>query len=242
MPQPDAAPPPSAPEPSRTAFISHSHLDLKLAEKVSRALSTFGLSGYLAHRDLQSGAEWLEEIHQRLRESAVLVAILTPNFVDSDWTDHEVGFAVGREVPIVPIDAGVRPYGFMAHIQGLPWGDESKGGSRPGGDWSWSELADRETKLGKALELRKVIGHKGFITSLARSSSFHGTRVLLPLLGPPGGISDEEVRFLASAAAANRDIWDTAEATGALGPLFEQRRQLFSPELVGQLQKVHLLA
>ena len=223
------------------AFISHSNLDLPLAERIAYALPKFGLTGFLAHRDLESGTEWREEIQRRLRESAVLIAVLTQNFVASKWTDHEVGFAVGRYVPIVPFDAGVAPYGFMAHIQSLRWGDETEGGMRPDGHWSEAELVERETKLGKALELRGAIDHGAILAAFIASGSWHGTRVLLPLLGDLNRLPDSEVRGVASAAATNSEIYNCNVAPGTLLPFFEGRRHLFGPDLVDGLKKVHLL-
>jgi hypothetical protein len=54
-----------------------------------------------------------------LRTCEVLVAYLTPAFHESRWTDQEVGWALGREVVIIPIQAGVVPYGFLAAYQAV---------------------------------------------------------------------------------------------------------------------------
>ncbi len=48
-----------------------------------------------------------------------LAAILTPGFHDSDWTDQEIGVAVGRELLIIGIRRGVDPYGFIGKYQSL---------------------------------------------------------------------------------------------------------------------------
>lgn len=42
-----------------------------------------------------------------------------PGFKESNWTDQEVGIAVGRGVLIIPVIRGLNPYGFISKYQGL---------------------------------------------------------------------------------------------------------------------------
>src|SRR5690606_34715610 len=44
---------------------------------------------------------------------------LTKEFRKSEWTDQEVGAAIGRRIPIIPVNMGINPYGFMKEIQAL---------------------------------------------------------------------------------------------------------------------------
>ena len=60
-----------------------------------------------------------EEIDLALRSMHALSALLTPDFHLSDWTDQEVGFALGRGVLVVPVRLGLDPYGFIGKVQGL---------------------------------------------------------------------------------------------------------------------------
>jgi hypothetical protein len=48
-----------------------------------------------------------------------LAAILTNDFNDSKWTDQEVGFAVAKNVLIIPISKELQPYGFIARFQSV---------------------------------------------------------------------------------------------------------------------------
>jgi len=48
-----------------------------------------------------------------------LCAVLMPGFKESNWTDQEVGFAVGRGVLIIPIRKELDPYGFIGKYQGF---------------------------------------------------------------------------------------------------------------------------
>ena len=44
---------------------------------------------------------------------------MTDEFQDSDWTDQEIGFAMGRKKPIVSVRMGTDPYGFIGKYQGI---------------------------------------------------------------------------------------------------------------------------
>jgi hypothetical protein len=47
------------------------------------------------------------------------VALLTPDFHASKWTDQKIGFAFARGVPIVAVRMGLDPYGFIEKFQAL---------------------------------------------------------------------------------------------------------------------------
>jgi hypothetical protein len=45
--------------------------------------------------------------------------IVEPGFKESDWCAQEVGFALGRKIDILPLRAGLDPYGFFGKYQGI---------------------------------------------------------------------------------------------------------------------------
>ena len=49
----------------------------------------------------------------------VLAAVVEPGFKESDWCAQEVGYALGRKVEIIPLRAGMDPFGFFGKFQGL---------------------------------------------------------------------------------------------------------------------------
>ena len=100
-------------------FLSHLSSFKKTASLLQIALKSYGISGFVAHVDIEPTKEWLEEIEAGLSSMDALAAILMPGFKESSWTDQEVGFAVGRGVLIIPIIRGLDPYGFISKYQGL---------------------------------------------------------------------------------------------------------------------------
>lgn len=105
-------------------FVSHkSEVKVETAELKSK-LSLFGVSCFVAHEDIHPTKAWQDEIENALGSMDGFVALMMPNFHDSDWTDQEVGFAVARGVPIIAVRLGTNPYGFIGKFQALPtdWG------------------------------------------------------------------------------------------------------------------------
>jgi hypothetical protein len=227
------------------AFISHRHEDVATASEVSAVLHKFGISGFLAHRDLEGGVVWLEGLKRAVADSDMLVAVLTPKFRESVWTDQEIGIGIGLGRPVIPISAGENPYGFFGHIQGVRWGSESQEGldRRLDGTrlWSRAQRAERDTRVGRALILQGVLTHEGVLQSLEVSSSWDTTRVLMPLVGDLSKLTDEELISLAQASATNVDLNQCTEFAGAAPAVFAKRRHLFAPELALSLTKVGML-
>jgi hypothetical protein len=102
------------------AFISYSHTDKVLAAWVKSQLVSFGIDVFLAHEDIEPSREWQEEILRQLRICELFVPILTPGFDSSSWTDQETGFALCREILIIPLSAGEIPHGFVNKYQAFP--------------------------------------------------------------------------------------------------------------------------
>jgi nucleoside 2-deoxyribosyltransferase len=81
---------------------------------LAERLSEYGVTGFVAHEDIEPTKEWEEEIRLALTTCDALAALLRDGFRASTWTDQEVGFAIGRGILVVPIRMGLDPYGFMA--------------------------------------------------------------------------------------------------------------------------------
>lgn len=100
-------------------FISHLTADKVLAANLKKALSVYGISGFVAHEDIEPTREWAIEIEKALLTMDCLCAIISPKFNGSLWCDQEVGFALGRRTLIIPIRNEADPYGLMGKYQGI---------------------------------------------------------------------------------------------------------------------------
>lgn len=100
-------------------FISHTAPHKQVAKDIQERLNHWGIASFVAHEDIEPMKEWEGEIEKALKSMGLLVALLTEDFGQSKWTDQEVGFAVGRDVHVVPVRMGKDPYGFMGRYQAM---------------------------------------------------------------------------------------------------------------------------
>jgi hypothetical protein len=100
-------------------FISHVAQIKSEATELAAQLELYGISAFVAHEDIEPTREWENEIRLALGTCDGLIALLTPGFPQSKWTDQEVGLAVGRDLLVIPVRMGLDPYGFIGRFQGF---------------------------------------------------------------------------------------------------------------------------
>lgn len=101
-------------------FISHRDGHKAAAHQLAKALDSFGISSFVAHDTIEPMTAWKDEILKGLETMEVMLALVTDDFEQSYWTQQEVGYALARTVPIIPVMIGSKaPPGFIAWTQGL---------------------------------------------------------------------------------------------------------------------------
>ncbi|MGJ0483440.1 MAG: TIR domain-containing protein [Methylomicrobium sp.] len=100
-------------------FISHLSLNRVRMSALKAGLANWGISAFIAHEDIEASREWRNEVEAGLETMDVLVAVVEPGFKDSDWCVQEVGYALGRKIDIIPLRAGLDPFGFFGKYQGI---------------------------------------------------------------------------------------------------------------------------
>ena len=98
-------------------FLTHLSGHRAFAALLQEALLDFGISCFVAHNDIEPTLEWQSEIESALATSDALVALLHKDFHLSRWTDQEIGFAMGRGVPVYSVRFEEDPYGFIHRFQ-----------------------------------------------------------------------------------------------------------------------------
>lgn len=109
-------------------FLSYIHDYQGLAGKIKTELEKSGNSGFLAHKDINVSETWREEILKQLDACSGLIAIVTPGFELSSWTNQEVGVALGKGKPVFPLafKVGLDSLpGFLESLQGIPISDDT---------------------------------------------------------------------------------------------------------------------
>ena len=106
-------------------FLSHLSIHKVQVGSLQRELRRYGISAFVAHADIVPTREWEREIEKALFSMDALAAILMPGFRESDWTEQEVGVAIGRGCVVVPVMRGLLPYGLIGKIQGVQAGGKT---------------------------------------------------------------------------------------------------------------------
>lgn len=100
-------------------FVSHLSDNKKRMSAMKSNLSNWGISAFIAHEDIEASREWMNEVEAGLQTMEVLAAVVEPGFKESDWCAQEVGYALGRSIDIIPLRAGLDPFGFFGKFQGI---------------------------------------------------------------------------------------------------------------------------
>jgi TIR domain len=101
-------------------FVSHLAERRQEVHDLAKVLRQIGFSCFVAHDEIRPSRSWLKEIERALRSCDLLVAYVSPGFSQSDWTDQEVGWALGRELVAIPVSVdGEIPKGFLGNYQAV---------------------------------------------------------------------------------------------------------------------------
>src|ERR1700674_5538908 len=120
------------PEPHNSVevFYSYAHEDEKLRDELVKHLANLRRQGVITEwydRDISAGKEWDAEIEQHLNSANVILLLISPDFMNSDYSNdvevkramerHEAGDA--RVIPIIlrPVDWEGAPF---SKLQALP--------------------------------------------------------------------------------------------------------------------------
>ena len=101
------------------AFISHISETKDLAKRTKDVLMPYNIDCFVAHEDIKPSKEWQEEIKKALDTMDFFISIHTKGFSKKIWCQQEVGYAVARNVEIIPIKFDEDPEGFIGKIQAL---------------------------------------------------------------------------------------------------------------------------
>lgn len=118
----------------------------------------------------------------------VFVALLTEKFHESNWTDHEVGYALGRGVPIVAVWMGRDPYGFIGKFQALRC--------------NWTETPAK--LLGLLMKQPRMIDV--FPSAVAAASNFDAANTLAEVLPSIERLTEAQAQRLVDAFNTNGEV------------------------------------
>lgn len=78
-------------------FISYSHKDEFVAEKLVDILKAAGLEAWYDKQEIMPGENWGEKIAEGLKESTAMVVLLTPDALKSSHVLWDISYALGDQ-------------------------------------------------------------------------------------------------------------------------------------------------
>lgn len=191
-------------------FLSHLSQQKVQVSDLKTALLEMGISAFVAHEDIEPSLEWQNEISLAMRSMHALAALITADFHASNWTDQEVGWALGRGVPVIAVRLGADPYGFIGKIQALP-----------------GTLTDPASLAGNITQalLRSTQAHghmrRALVEAFENANTYAVAERIRDLVVTVADFSEEEKERLRNACTSNNQVsgsWGVKDAIhGAFG-------------------------
>ena len=179
-------------------FITHRDEYKRQANKLATALEDYGVSAFVAHDTIGAMEDWKKEILKGLETMEVMLAFLTDDFDQSTFCNQEIGYALGRRVPIIPLKLQkAAPPGFISSDQALRGTVDYAADSAPE---VYKLLVD---KLGQRTRLQPLL-----IDLFVKSSTWAEANARFDRLDEHAiELTDEEEKIIAEAFNSNDQLY-----------------------------------
>lgn len=191
-------------------FLSHQHANRFFVGQVKTVLADrFGTDAFVAHDDIEPSMEWRSVIKVALGSCHALAAFLDAKFHTSQWCDQEVGWALGRSLPMIPVRERATDRKLIGHGGFLDEHQEVQ--VEPGYDnkpspWTAAEGIFRV--IVNDPRTRESVGVKALAEAFVKSASFDTTRKLWAMIAAVPHFESEQLRRLEYAVATNDQVYN----------------------------------
>lgn len=200
-------------------FITHVATQKTVAHQLKEHLEPFYVSCFVAHDDIEPTREWEDEIEEALRSMDALAALLSSDFHASNWTDQEVGFAVGTGRLVLPLRFGSNPYGFIAKYQGY----------QIAAGVAYSSVAQDILKILARHGRTSATFAKALVSRLENSSSWSGAKSSMTLLEECAMIDEELLQRIEATPRTNPQVKDAWTVPERIQTLVQRHRHVGTP-------------
>ena len=111
--------------PSPKAFLSHSHTDKVLAERLACDLSAAGVEVWYADWEIAPGESLRRKIDAGIEDASHFLVLLTPNSLKSEWVQTELDAGLVRRISghckLIPILHELEDEDVPATLAGILW-------------------------------------------------------------------------------------------------------------------------
>lgn len=179
-------------------FASHLTKQKELVHQVADILRAWGITMFVAHDDIEPDAEWHAAIEAALQRADAGVVFLYPGIAQSSWCDQEIGWLLGRGVPVRALKfSGQDPYGPLGKQQALTVHATATARLVAVMILDWAE--QRPALAGQT--------RASLVSALANSGSFDKTNAVWGRIEHLSGLTGPQVAVAASAIRDNDQVY-----------------------------------
>lgn len=190
-------------------FLCHSSKDKKIGALLKGYFERyFGFKVFLAHEDISPSAVWESEIIKSLKESSLVIPLISENFKDSIYANQELGMAIAWKKKIIPVKiSNADPCGFISKLQAHKCSNQTD-----------DELLETTTtvfflvienpRFNKRYKYKAV---NSVVYALTNSDCFKTTRIIVKTLTKVDkklNFYKEQVKNMLKAAKQNNQIYE----------------------------------
>lgn len=200
-------------------FMSHLAAHEGFVGEVATWLEGWGISAFVAHMSIDASNEWQAVIETALLTCDAMAVFLHEGFRESNWCDQEVGFALARRVPVLPLNIELNPYGFMGKLQALRCAGLTA-----------AEVGEKIVQWLMNTRSAQTAMTEGLVTAFERVNSFARACEVYDRLYQMPVFSPDQLQRLDAAARTNSQIknanwpnWSGTPLPGRVQGLIEER-------------------
>jgi len=191
-------------------FISHMSQHRAFAGNLQLCLAKYGISGFVAHKDIAPTKEWQDEIIAALDTCHALIALMHTEFHSNPWTDQEIGYAMGRKVPVCSVLLGTTPYGFIGRYQAFRSEDTNE---------AIQYLAKEIYEAYSTHEVTRDLVTEAVLQMFEQAPTFARAKEIKDLLWTQPGLNASHVDRLRAALESNDQLSGSFTVPGAISAL-----------------------
>lgn len=184
-------------------FASHISAQRSYVGEIGDRMRVYGIELFVAHDSIPDDAKWHDEIEQALRNANAGVVLLHPGIVESLWCGQEIGWMLGREIPVIAVNLGVTPFGPLGRQQAAPEKDPS----------AFAVSANIVGRLAKKPEVASSLA-TSLVDAIARSEHFADTDAIWTHLSTLS-LDGNQCAGLLSAVKSNDQVYGANCRVGA---------------------------
>jgi len=174
-------------------FISHSSEQKSEVGELKKILALFKVACFVAHDDIVTSEEWEKELLSGLDSCHAVVAWVTEDFNTSAYAQQEMGIALIKQKPVIPICKQEKPKGFLAKFQGSP-------------DGGIEQIAFRIIEVLTGNSKTRKLMRMALLEALENSYSFEDAKKKMSLLEKCGDWEKDELLRLKKIKEENSQV------------------------------------